>query len=72
MVNGTTTVNNTRLHRLEIVFIACKYENYLHELSSRDDESINKVELSPGNSWRKDWLCSALLFEIIAGADLKL
>ena len=49
MLAGATTVDHTGLHRLEIVFIACKWEKYLHQLSSRVDESIKGVE-RPGST----------------------
>ena len=79
VVTGATAVHHARLHRLEIVFISCKCEKYLHQLSSRVDESITGVEwparVNPGLlntlvgivfhelSW---------LLEIIVGAELKL
>ena len=49
MVTGTTAVDHAGLHRLEIVFIAWKCEKYLHQLSSRVDESIKGVE-RPGST----------------------
>ena len=51
MFTGTATVDHAGLHRLEIVFIACKRksEKYLHQLSSRVDESIKGVE-RPGST----------------------
>lgn len=51
MVTRAATVDHASLHRLEIVFIACKCEKFLHQLSSRDDESI-KSGGRPGSTPR--------------------
>ena len=49
VVTRAATVDHASLHRLEIVFIAWKCEKYLHQLSSRVDESIKGVE-RPGST----------------------